>query len=221
MFAFDSLSGPLPSWSLWLLAALGVGLYEEAMAARDERLRPRPVKLSPRRMMLPLFGLGVGAVVAVAAPTHVAAQLSIFTLSPSYLTQTGSAHADFVGRVLVQATCDSARSALVGSHVEFDCFDPLQSGPGTGLVRIQARNRAEFLRAQRTFFSVTKAVHRGTRIAIVTPPVHGKPTWARTAPVAATLLFAELALLLPSVRFKRRTTTAPRSAPASLSPAYR
>jgi hypothetical protein len=222
MFAFDSLSGPLPSWSLWLFAALGVGLYEEVMAARDEPLRPRAVKLSPRRMMLPLFGLGLGAVVAVATPTHVAAQLSMFTLSPSYLTQTETGHADFVGRVLVQATCDSARSALdVSAHVQFDCFDPLQAGPGTGLVRVQARTRKELQRAQTTFIAVAKRVHGATRIAVVSPATKARPTWARTAPVTSTLVFAELALLLPAIRFRRRGTTSPSRAPARPSPAYR
>jgi hypothetical protein len=221
MFAFDSLSGPLPAWNLWLFAALGVGLYEEVMAARDEKLRPRLVKLSPRRMMLPLFGLGLGLAVAFVTPTHIASQLSIFTLSPNYLTQTDSGHADFVGRVLVQATCDSARSALAGAHAELDCFDPLQSGPGTGYVRIQARNRAQLKRADAMFFRVAKAVHSATRIAVVSPAVTARPTWARTAPVTSTLLFAELALLLPSIRFKRRGATSRPRVRASLSPAYR
>ena len=223
MFAFDSLSGPLPSWSLWLFAALGVGLYEEAMARREDELRPRLVKLSPRRLMLPLFGLGLGAAVALATPTHVAAQLSIFTLSPSYLSQTESGHADFVGRVLVQATCDSARSALDTSPVEFDCFDPLQSGPGTGLVRIQARTKAQLRAAQATFIAVTKRVHAPTRIAVVTPAITAKPTWARTAPVTVTLLFGELALLLPAIRFRPRGrgTTSRLRAPARRALAYR
>lgn len=222
MFAFDSLSGPLPSWSLWLFAALGVGLYEEVMAARDEPLRPRLVKLSPRRAMLPLFGLGLGAVVAVATPSHVAVQMSMFTLSPTYLTQTDSGHADFVGRVLVQATCDAARSALdATAHVALDCFDPLQSGPGTGLARIEARSRPELLEAQQTFVDVATKVHASTHVSVTGPVVRARPTWARTAPVTSTLLFAELALLLPAIRFKRRGTTSRWRAPASPSPAYR
>jgi hypothetical protein len=224
MFAFDSLSGPLPSWNLWLFAALGVGLYEEVMAARAEPLRPRRVHLSPRRMILPLFGLGVGTLVAVLTPTHIAVQLEMLTLSPTFLTQTENGHADFVGRLLVQTTCDSARGAFDGTGVRLDCFDPLQSGPGAGLVRIEARNRAALRQAERTFAVLAKTVHGATRIALVTPETTSHPTWARTAPVTVTLLFAELALLLPAIRFRRRGTTSqsPRlPAPAHPLPAYR
>ena len=222
MFAFDSLSGPLPAWNLWLFAALGVGLYEEVMAARDEPLRPRLVKLSPRRLILPAFGLGLGAIVAVVTPTHVAAQFEMFTLSPTFLTKTDNGHADFIGRVLVQATCDAARGALTGSGVGLDCFDPLQAGPGTGLVRLEARNTSDLRRAELTFVGIAKRVHSGTRVAAVSPAVKARPTWARTAPVTSTLLFGELALLLPSIRFRRRRGTTSRSrAPARLSPAYR
>ncbi|HVV37377.1 MAG TPA: hypothetical protein VHC63_12285 [Acidimicrobiales bacterium] len=222
MFAFDSLSGPLPSWNLWLFAALGVGLYEEVMAKRAGPLRPRSVRLSPRRLILPLFGLGLGAAVMAATPTHVASEFTMFTLSPTYLTQADTPHVDFVGRVLVQATCDSVRAAFaVRSDVHLDCFDPLQSGPGTGLVRIETRTRAELRDAATTFYGVAKRVHGATRIAIVRPAVAAKPTWARTAPGTGALLFAELALLLPSIRFRRRRVTSRSRVPASPSLAYR
>ncbi len=223
MFAFDSLSGPLASWNLWLLAALGVGLYEEAAAARAGPLRPRSVKLSRRRLMLPAVGLVLGGAVAVVAPTHIAVQLRIFTLSPSYLTKTESGHADFVGRVLVQATCDATKSALdLTSSASLDCFDPLRSGPGAGTVRIEARSAAELAAAQATFTQVAKRVHPATRISIVTPPQRARSTWARTAPLTLPLLFGEAALLLPAVRFRRRdaTATGPPAA-ARRTPAYR
>jgi hypothetical protein len=222
MFAFDSLSGPFASWSLWLLAALAVGLYEEAEAARPGPLRPRSVRLSRRRMVLPAFGFACGTIAYLVAPTHVAAQLRIFTLSPTYLTKTESGHADFVGRVLVQATCDAARSGLETSPVHFDCFDPLQSGPGTGLVRIEARSGRDLAAAQTTFTQVAKRVHGATRITLVTPPVRARSTWARTAPLTATLLSAEAALLLPAIRFRRSDrASGPSPAATSRTPAYR
>ncbi|HUR76473.1 MAG TPA: hypothetical protein VMZ22_00880 [Acidimicrobiales bacterium] len=221
MFAFDSLSGPLASWNLWLLAALAVGLYEEAEASRPGPLRPRSVRLSRRRLALPALGLLVGTAAYLAAPTHVASQLRIFTLSPNYLTRTDSAHADFVGRVLVQATCDAARSALAGTSVRFDCFDPLQSGPGTGLVRIEARSRKTLAAAHATFVGVSERVSGTTRVSVVSPPLRARPTWARTAPVTVTLLFAEVALLVPPIRLRRRVPSGRSLASGRLSPAYR
>jgi hypothetical protein len=205
MFAFDSLSGPMASWNLWLLAALAVGLYEEAAAARAGPLRPRLIRLSRRRLMLPAAGLVIGGVVALTAPTHIAVQLRIFTLSPTYLTRTESGHADFVGRVMVQATCDAAKSALdLTSSASLDCFDPLRAGPGAGTVRIEARSTAELAGAQDTFTTVAKRVHAATRISVVTPPRRARSTWARTAPLTLPLLFGEAALLLPAIRFGRR-----------------
>jgi hypothetical protein len=170
---------------------------------------------------LPAFGLAVGSLAYVLAPTHVAVQLRIFTLSPQYLTTSATGKADFVGRVLVQATCDSARHAFVGAAVRFDCFDPLQSGPGTGLVRIQAHDRRTLAAATATFNDVARRVHRATRVTVLSPAEHSRPTWARTAPLTAALLFGEAALLLPSIRFRRRGTTSRSPAPARLSPAYR
>jgi hypothetical protein len=209
MFAFDSLSGPLASWNLWLLAALAVGLYEEAAAARAGPLRPRLVNLSRRRLMLPAAGLLIGGVIAVAAPTHIAVHLRIFTLSPSYLTRTESGHADFVGRVMVQATCDAAEQALdLASSASLDCFDPLQAGPGAGNVRLEAKTAADLTAAQETFTLIAKRVRPTTRISIVSPPTRARSTWARTAPLTLPLLIGEAALLLPAIRFRRRTASA-------------
>lgn len=224
MFAFDSLSGPIASWNLWLLAALGVGLYEEAAAVRPARLRPRRVALPLRRVALPVAGLVAGISVALVAPFHVAAQLRIFTLPPSYLTTTQSA-ADFVGRVTVQTTCDAAKTALATMpSVDLDCFDPLTAGPGTGLVRLEAPTTKQLVAAHDTFVRVAKAVQPTTRITIVTTPVRARPTWARTAPLTMTILGAQAALLLPSIRFRRRPGGGPATRSperARLAPAYR
>jgi hypothetical protein len=219
MFAFDSLSGPFAAWNLWLLAAIGVGLYEEAEASRPGPLRPRRVDLSRRRLMLPVFGLVAGLGAYFVAPTHIAMQLRIFTLSAQYLTKSATGKSDYVGRVLVQATCDAARGSFTGTSIKFDCFDPLQSGPGTGLVRIEARNGPALAAAEEAFTDVAKRVHRSTRISILSPPVRARSTWARTAPLTGTLLFAEAALLLPSIRFRRRGVTRSPGR-GSLSPAY-
>jgi hypothetical protein len=223
MFAFDSLSGSFASWNLWLLAAFAVGLYEEAEAARPGRLRPRLIHLSRRRLILPAAGLACGLVVYAAAPSHTAVQLRIFTLSPQYLSTLANGKADFVGRVLVQATCDSVDAALAAAPVRFDCFDPLTAGPGTGLVRIEARDRRTLNAATATFSDVTKRVHRATRISALGAPQRARPTWARTAPLVGVLLFGEAALLLPSIRFRRRRlATASRSRERErLAPAYR
>src|SRR5207244_5336372 len=140
-------------------------------AAHAGPLRPRSVRLSRRRLMLPVVGLACGTIAYVAAPTHVALQLRIFTLNANYLATTASTHTDFVGRVLVQATCDAARVALEGAPVHLDCFDPLRSGPGTGVVRLEARSAKDLAGAQTTFTQIAQRVHRQTRITYASLPV--------------------------------------------------
>lgn len=203
MFAFDGLSAPIAAWNLWLLAALGVGLYEEVVAARAGPLRPRRVQLRPRRLLLPLIGLGIGSTVLLMTPSAVAAQYRIFTLNPQYLTRFGNSSADFVGRVLVQATCDAASESL-GSTAKLDCFDPLSQGPGTGVARLQASTPGRLATAQAVFFEIARRVHPTTKVTLAEPYSKSKPTWARTAPIVGLLLGAEAALLIPPLRVRRR-----------------
>jgi hypothetical protein len=132
----------------------------------------------------------------------------MFTLTPQYLSRPHSGGAEFIGQILVKTTCDAAEPALAEVvSVDFDCFDSLQSGPGTGTVRIEARSKQAAVNAVRTFAAVSRRVNPATRIAGVTPALRGRPTWARTAPLTGTLLAGEAALLLPAARFRRRRAT--------------
>jgi hypothetical protein len=204
MFAFDSLTGPLASWSFWLLAALGVGLYEEAAAARGD-LRPRRIRLPARRLLfLPGIGLALGVAVVFATPTHTSAQYRFFVLSAKYLTKYDASHADFVGRVIVQSTCDVAENAL-RPGVKVDCFDPLQLGPGTGLIRLETSSRQQLAVASAELQRIATSVQPTTRLAVSQLPDEARPTWARTAPVAGMVLGVEAALLLPAWRRRRRS----------------
>ncbi len=196
MFAFDTFSAPISSWNFWLLAALGVGVYEE-VRARVGQVAPRPIRLTRERLALPVAGLVIGLSVFVLAPTHAAAELRFFTLSGRYLSESKKANDDYIGRVLVETVCDVGTRA-VGPTISVDCFDPLNFGPGTGVARLQARNRAELRTA---LFRFGGAVGRvpNTSLSVTSPrpaPI-SRPTWARTAPVVGMLLGGELALLLP------------------------
>ncbi len=197
MFAFDTFSAPFSSWNLWLLAALGVGLYEQ-VRAKQPNLEPRPVRLTRDRLLLPAVGLLAGLVLYLATPTHVAVEFRFFSLSSQYLSQSKKPNDDYIGRIIVETVCDVGTRA-VASDIKVDCFDPLNYGPGTGVARLQAKNR-EDLRA--AFFRFGGAIRRvpNTTITVTSPrpaPI-GKPTWARVAPLVGLTLGAEAALLLPA-----------------------
>lgn len=201
MFAFDQSTSPFASWNFWLLAALGVGLYEEVMASRD-LARPRPIVMNGGRLALPAIGLVVGVIASIAAPVHVALQMRIFTLSPTYLTVSRKPNDDYIGRLLIDTICNSGKAA-VGPKVKLDCFDPLNLGPGTGIVRMQTTNVRLLAAARLEFVAAADRVHP-TRIAITNGPASARPTWARTAPLTGALLGAEAALLLPTFTLRRR-----------------
>ncbi len=95
--AFDSLSGPFSSWSLWLLAAMAAVAMDASVSndtARQGADRPRP---TAARLLLPIAGLGMGLLIAHAAPTHVATTVEFSSLQVRY--QSGpTANDEFVGR---------------------------------------------------------------------------------------------------------------------------
>lgn len=203
MFAFDTFSAPISSWSFWLLSALGVGLYEE-VRARVGRVVPRPVRLEPVRVALPVGGLVLGLAVWLAAPSHLAVEMRFFSLSSQYLSVSKKANDDFIGRILVETICDMGRRA-VDPRTKVDCFDPLNYGPGTGIARLQTDTRAELRAALGRFVAASRQVPN-TSVTVVSPrpsPV-ARPTWARTAPVVGLLVGVEAALLVPGLRMPAR-----------------
>ncbi len=201
MFAFDTFSAPISSWSLWLLAALSVGLYEE-VRVRNGTAVPRPIVWNPARLALPAAGLVAGVVVATFAPAHVAVEMRVFALSPQYLSVSKKPNDDYIGRILIDSICDMGTRA-VGPKIKVDCFDPLNYGPGTGIVRLESTSR-QVLRG--ALFTFTSAAHQlpNTRVTLARAPTKGTPTWARTAPLTGMLAGTEAALLLPVFRLRRR-----------------
>lgn len=199
-FAFDSLSGPFSSWNLLLVVAMGVGLSERA--ALHAPSSPSRIGPSAWRLAIPLAGLAAGLVVAAVVPTHTAVRLRVFALLPRYMV-TGSPNDAFVGRIIIDSTCAAAREAL-GPEIVLDCRDPLNLGPGTGSVRIEARTRAEADQAQAAFERLVPEIHANTQLQVIDGPRTGIPTWARTAPATATILATEAALLVPPLRLRRR-----------------
>ena len=202
-FSFDSLSGAFASWNLWLLAAMGVGLSELAAVRRERSRAPQVWKLSPLRLALPVGGLLVGLTVFGATPVHSAQQVRFFTLVPKYLERNGrTIHDDYVGRLIINATCESAESHI-DDTVGFNCRDPFTDGPGTGLVRFESRHRSDVIDARNTFERIALDVHQNTEFKTVGAIKEGKPTPARVAPIVGAIAGAELALLVPAFRWRR------------------
>jgi hypothetical protein len=201
-FSFDSLSGPFSSWTLWLLAAMAVGLSEQAAARLSAGVPGSSSRRSPWRLALPLVGCAAGLALVAATPTHAAVHLRMFVLDAEYLVR-GSPNDAFVGRLIINSTCQAAEEAL-GPQVTLDCRDPQNLGPGTASVRIEAADLAELAVAQERFVGLVPRVHRHSTVEAVGAPRLGRPTWARTAPLWAAVLAAEAALLVPPLRPRRR-----------------
>jgi len=207
MFAFDTFSAPISSWNVWLLAALGVGLYEQ-VRARNGTAAPRPIELNRGRLVLPAAGMVAGIVLATVVPSHFAIDMRIFTLSSEYLSVSKKTNDDYIGRILVESICDLGGRA-VGPNIKVDCFDPLNAGPGTGVVRLEATTRPALRAALVTFAASARQVPT-SRVTITRAATEGTPTWARTAPVTGLLAGAEAAVLLPVFRLRRRRTATSR-----------
>jgi hypothetical protein len=201
MFAFDTFSSPISSWSLWLLAALGVGLFEEVRVRRGIDA-PRPLSFNRERALLPAAGLLTGVVLATFAPAHVAVEMRVFALSSHYLSVSKKPNDDFIGRLLVDTICDMGTRA-VGPRIKVDCFDPLNFGPGTGIVRLESTSRPVLRNALLTFGRAAQQIPNA-RVTVVNPATEGTPTWARTAPLTGLLAGTEAALLLPTFALRRR-----------------
>lgn len=201
MFAFDPLTASFASWNIWMLAAIGVGLYEEVMAERGA-LEERPIVMNGGRLALPAIGLVAGVFLSVVAPAHVAVQMRIFTLDPTYLTVSRKPNDDYIGRVILETICDAGRNAI-GPKIKLDCFDPMNLGPGTGIVRLEAANVRLLSAARLEFVAAAGRVHSNQTV-ITNGPSSGRPTWARTAPLTGLILGAEAALLLPTFTLRRR-----------------
>lgn len=201
LFAFDTFSAPISSWNFWLLGVIGVGLYEEVRAGLGP-VTPRVLRPVTDRLLLPVAGLVLGAAVFVAVPKHEAVEFQFFTLSPRYLSASKKPNDDYIGRILVDTVCDVGSKA-VGPGVRVDCFDPLRLGPGTGFVRLETRSSGALRRAYFRFVGAARRVQT-TKLVVTERPSPSRPTWARVAPGAGALIGAELALLLPAFRVRRR-----------------
>jgi hypothetical protein len=216
--AFDSLSGPFSSWSLWLLAAMAAVAMDAtpshtSTSVGADRLRP-----TPGRLLLPMAGLGAGLLIAHVAPTHVATTVEFSSLHVRY--QSGpTANDDFVGRLRLNAVCTAVHQNLARSNVHVDCRETVTDGAGVGLIRIEASTDEQVDAALTVVDSTGGGISSAYRRTTLVPPTTGRSTVARTAPVWLLLLGLALALLLPPWRWPRHSLREDRVGARDLRPA--
>jgi hypothetical protein len=128
--------------------------------------------------------------------------MRMFTLEPRYLTVSRKPNDDYIGRVITDTICNVGEKA-VGRSVKVDCFDPLNLGPGTAIVRLEAKNIRILTAGRLEFEAAANRVH-SNRLTVTNAASSARPTWARTAPLTGVLLGAEAALLLPAFNLRRR-----------------
>lgn len=220
-FAYD-LSGLTSStWAFVFMAALATSLAE--------RVPARPPARLPARWLLPVAGVGVGALVLLVAPTS-ASQVFVVDTQAPWISATSAQPADpYVGSVLTNTFCGTVTAPGLltpGNTVTCTSLADTSLWPAAVSVAVAGPDaRAVTAQARRIFgafpgaeLSNTPAgrVHPG-EIWVAGDITSGRPAWATTAPLWVGAVGLGLCLLAPVLAWRRRHPVAHR--PSVLVPA--
>jgi hypothetical protein len=199
--AYDIVNTAQSTWTLVMLAALGV-------AATEILPRPAvPVARSRARLVLPIFGALLGLGVYALAPVSSSQSMSVITISPNLLA-TEPAFYPQEGTVTVNTLCEwitNPDEVAPGTYV--DCLQGSNvfptDFPGLAMVTVRGTTpgavRSEIQEAFRE-------VHRWMIFSL--SPIGsiqtGKAAWATTAPVSGGVVGLLAMLLFPAVPWTRR-----------------
>ena len=172
-YAYDFFSVAGSADLFWIVAAFAVVLAE-----RDPARQPRAI-WSRRRLAGVVLAALAGVAVATAVPSH-ADVVTPFDAVPPALVANG-----YLGRFWRNTVCGAARTIKLAARVNVECQDQ-STAPGFGQLRVDAPSLAD-ARAGMLTLTTTLVDHvPGVRFH-PSSEERGRPTWALTAPVWATV----------------------------------
>lgn len=192
--SFDTFNIAGSTRMVWLIAAVGIAVAEQ----RRRPVAPLPTTSNaPARLLLAVGGFGAGVVIAVVAPSHVAWSARFDTV-PVGFTEKAEQDPAFIGRVLINTTCQVLSSAPdLGATL--DCLEPRRA-PTLGEMRIEGRTEADARQAVDSTLALMDEYMPQNRVFVVDEFVEGQPTWAATAPAWFGFVGVAGAVLLPAPR---------------------
>jgi hypothetical protein len=172
--AFDMFSLAGSANLFWVIAAIAVVLAE-----RDPTRLPR-ARWSSRRLAGPVLGVVVGVTLAVAVPSH-ADVVTPFDALPLRILVNARGNQGYAGQFWRNTVCGTAKAVPLPAGVNLECHDRFQE-PGFGQLRVDAPSLAKARAGMATVRTALEDHVHGIRFH-PSSEEHGRPTWARTAPV--------------------------------------
>jgi hypothetical protein len=194
--AYDALQGPSASWTIWLLAALGVVAAEGAGSLAVVKTRRSPV-----RPVWPAIGVIAGLLWASTVSPRFTVTSTFNTLRPDTVGLLGG-----VGQVVIGSICADGRAALHVTPVRVTCWRDGLAGTSAGRLEISGSDSATVNDALLVFDQQARQIDAPYQRAVVAA-VRNRSTPARTAPFWLGLVGALLALLLPPMAWRSRRAT--------------
>jgi len=192
---YDAASTTQTPWALAALGGLGTAAGE--LASR----RPLAARRWAWRAVLPIAGVGVGALVAVGAPVAFAETLTVYTGAPYVDAYAGNPVSQFTGATLANTLCGLVTgTAVTTAGTQVQCT-PLTdvivfAYPGAVVVTVRGPSAAAVRsEVRRAFTPAFDTMYLAGGIS--TPMQSGRPAWAVTAPLWAGAIGLGMALLLP------------------------
>ncbi|MHB8465895.1 MAG: O-antigen ligase family protein [Acidimicrobiales bacterium] len=226
--AFDSLSGPTSSWTLWLLAAIAVVAAEQAatpgptgarrsperrsIAGSDAtvwgaaaRVAPAARSVSASRLLVPIAGVALGLLAASTVGPRSTVVSDFVSLDARHLAPAGGGAA-FAAAVSATTICEQGRQAVAAMPVSVVCLT--HPSVGLGYLVMSGADRATVAAALARFdAAATEVAAPYARTALDRFDYRSTPL--RTAPVWLGLGGALLVLLLPPL-YRRPRAIRPR-----------
>lgn len=196
-------------WTLMLLGALSVVLSERV--PRSQR-----VARSPLRVVLPLVGAALGAVVLAVAPVGWSRSYTVYVISPNQLAQLDPSLLGWTSGQLASTFCAYLDTRVnLGPGTDLRCSQPGVLEQATWYGEVSVRIAAPSAQgvdtaSQRALYVFYKLGY--PTVAANGPIATGKPSWAITAPVSGAFAGFMTAALLPPLRRRRRSVAALRPA---------
>ena len=176
----------------WLFFVLVAG----ALAISEEELGPvrLPSLLRPWRILLPVAGLGIGALIFTLSSTHASIRQNVFALPILYA---GDTNPVALGDARIASVCTVATTTTLPERTSIDCRNP-HVADGVAELTIRSFSLASARQSANEILAHEHEVGLTTVAMLTTEErTHDKDTYARVAPAVGGLLGLITAVTIP------------------------